>query len=73
MPEATVNKYHRFVFGQNKVGFSRQAFVMKFIPETLSMQKLPDLHFRFCVLAFDPAHIETSGYFVMDICHIANL
>lgn len=69
MPETTINKYNRFILQKNQVRLARQSLVMKFVSETFCEQKLSDENFRFCVLAPDPRHIKTSGFFIMNICH----
>jgi len=63
VPEAAMNKYSRFVFGQNNVRFSRQLFIMQAVAKTFAEQKFPDQYFRFCILTPDTGHIIASGFF----------
>ena len=69
MPETTVNEYDGFVFGQNNIGFARQFFVIEFVTKTICEKKFPNQKFWLGVLAFDLAHVVTSGLFVVNITH----
>ena len=69
MPKTTMDKYNCFMFWKNKVRFTRQRFVMKFISEAFSEQEFSDKDFRLCVLAPDSWHIIASCFFIMYISH----
>ena len=73
MPEAAMNKNNRVVFAQYKVGFAGEFFMVQAVAETMCMQKLTHQHFRFCVLAFNAAHIVTAGCYAVYIGHAAKL
>lgn len=73
MPEATMNEDDRFIFWQHQVGLAGQGFIVQFVPEALSMQKLPHQHFRFGVLALYLAHVITAGGLIVHICHGVNV
>ena len=57
MPEATVNEDHRVVLFQDDVRLSRQVLIMQPVTETVGVKKPAHEHFRFRVLAPDPAHV----------------
>jgi hypothetical protein len=68
-----VNKYICSILRENQVRLAWQRLVMKFIPKTFCEQKLSDEDFRLGVLAPDPRHIVTSGFFIINICHFKTI
>lgn len=73
MPETTVNKYDRFVFGQHNIRLAGQAFVVKPVSETPGKQKPAHKHFGPGILALYPAHVIASGGLIVNVCHKTNL
>lgn len=69
MPEAAVNENHSTVFRQHDIRFSRQAFDVQTVAETLGEQGLADDQFRFCVLAPDAGHHPAADFLRNDIGH----
>lgn len=73
MPEAAMYKNYGFVFWQNNIRFAGKVFIVEFITVAICEKKFSHEHHRLCVLAFDPAHIVTSYFFGMHICHCIKL
>jgi hypothetical protein len=56
MPEASMDKNTGLQSGQYDVGATRQVSAVQPETEAVSVQKPPNQHFRFGVLAFDAGH-----------------
>lgn len=67
MPEATVYKHNRFVFWQDDIRFSGQAWIVLSISETVCKQEFANKFFRLCVLAMYAGHIVVPNCRGMDI------
>jgi hypothetical protein len=57
VPKTAVDKNNRLPFRQENIRLTQQISHMQPIPETCSVQHLPDCDFRLRVFATDPAHI----------------
>ena len=71
MPEATVNKYNCFVFGEYNVRFSGQPLFVKAVAEPFGEEEFPYQHLGLRILTLNPAHIVTPGCLVVNVCHTA--
>ena len=69
MPEATMYKNNRPVFGKNNIWFAGQVFYVQPVTETISMQEPAHEHFGLGVLAFYAAHVVAAGCLVVYIGH----
>lgn len=73
MPEATVYKYYRAVFGKNDIGFAGELFCMQSVTIAICMQEFTNEHFGLGVLALYPAHIIAAGRLIVHIGHKTKL
>ena len=64
-----MNEDDCFVFGQYQIGFAGQCFVVEFVTEALSMQKLTHQHFRLSSLAFNAAQVVAALCYAVYIGH----
>ncbi len=69
MPVATVNENYCPQLWKNQVGFPGKAFVVKSVTEAAGKKKFSNQHLRLGIFAFDLAHVEASGPFVVNVCH----
>lgn len=69
MPETAMNEDYCMVFRQHDIRMSRQLPVMQPVPETVTVQILPDDHLRLRILAPYPGHHPAAGFLVDDIGH----
>jgi len=73
MPEASMYENGGLIFRKHYIRFPRQGPIVQLIPKPARMQKPPDYHFRFGVLALDLRHVEATRRLIMHIGHIAKL
>ncbi len=69
MPEASMHKNDRFVFGKDNIRFSRQSFIVKFVAKPLRMQKPAYQHLRPGILRFYLLHIKATLFCCVYISH----
>ena len=69
MPETTVYKDHRLIFGKNNIRFSWKTSVIFSVSESLRKQVFSDKFFWFSILSTNTGHIIASGFRRMDIGH----
>ena len=60
VPEATIDEDGEPVARQDDVGLARQVLPMEAESETCRMQRSPDAHFDFGILASDSRHVSTA-------------
>jgi hypothetical protein len=72
MPEAAMYKNNSSVFGQYHVGLAGQLFIVQPVTSTIGMQKFSHQHFGFGIGAADAAHVITTGFGTVHICHEVN-
>lgn len=69
MPEASVYKDHRFVFGEHDIGFAGKVGYVKAVTEAPGKEKPSHQQFGLGVGATDAAHVVTTGWYVVHIGH----
>ena len=57
------------LFWKYDIWFTGYIFYLSAVAENVCMQEPPDIHLRFGVLAFNPAHIVAAGGFIVYIGH----
>ena len=56
MPETAADVYYGFIFRQNNIRLTGQAFYVQSVSESVFMQKRANPHFRDCIFAFYASH-----------------
>ena len=69
VPEAAVNKHHRFVTPEHNVGFSRKVFGVEPKAETGTMQEASDDNLGFRIFSPNARHHAATGSAVYNIGH----
>lgn len=69
MPEATVNKDDRPIFGEYDVRLARELVVVKLVPVAQCVEAASNDEFGLCILATNTRHHAAAGNTVDDIRH----
>jgi hypothetical protein len=69
MPETTVYEDNGSVSRKNEVGFTRQFFPVKLVPETHGMNQGPDLQFGSRIFRMNARHIPAALKGCQFVCH----